>query len=69
MESNITGFITIPDEELGSIDTPNGKVDFVEFIGVTNAELLAIQNKEITVKELYAKLGSDVTGYHRESVV
>jgi hypothetical protein len=69
MESNITGFITIPDEKLGSINTPNGKVEFVQFIGATNAELLAIQNKEITVKELYAKLGSDVTNYHRESVV
>ena len=69
MESNITGFITIPDKELGSIETPNGKVDFVEFIGVTNAELLAIQNKEITVKELYMKLGSDVTNYRRASVV
>lgn len=69
MESNITGFITIPDRELGSIDTPNGKVEFVEFIGVTNAELVAIQNKEITVKELCEKLGTDITSYYRESVI
>lgn len=69
MESNITGFITVPDRELGSIDTPNGKVDFVEFIGATNAELVAIQNKEITVRELCEKLGTDITSYHRESVV
>ena len=32
------------------------------------AELLAVQRKEITVKELYEQLGSDVTDYHRDSV-
>ena len=69
MKSNITGFITIPDINAGSIDTPNGKVDFVEFIGVTDAELIALKDKKITVKELYEKLGSDVTNYNRESVV
>ena len=36
MQSNITGFITIPDIHLKEINTPNGKVEFVEFIGVTN---------------------------------
>lgn len=68
MQSNITGFITIPDKEFQSIRTPNGTVDFVEFIGVTNAELLAIRNGELDVNGLYEKLGSDVTDYHRESV-
>lgn len=69
MESNITGFITIPDTKFNSIDTPNGKVDFVEFIGVTDDELLAIRNKKINVKDLYEKLASDVTDYHRDSVI
>lgn len=32
MKSNITGFITIPDNELNPINSPNGKVTFVEFI-------------------------------------
>ena len=68
-QSNITGFITIPDNEIKSIDTPNGKVRFVEFIGVTDNELSAIINKEINVKELYDKLGSDITSYNRESVI
>lgn len=35
------------------IDTPNGRVDFVEFIGVTDAELKKITDKEITVKEAF----------------
>ncbi len=68
MQSNITGFITIPDHDLKTINTPNGSVSFVEFIGVTNNELLAIQNKEIGVKELYEKLGNDVTDYNRDSI-
>ncbi|MCM1183910.1 MAG: suppressor of fused domain protein [Roseburia sp.] len=67
-QSNITGFITIPDKELRTIDTPNGRVEFVEFIGVTNDELLAVHNGKIDVKGLYDALGSDVTDYNRSSV-
>lgn len=69
MKSNITGFITIPDKEISSIVTPNGKVDFVEFIGATNDELLALKNKNLDVKTLYKKIGSDVTNYNRKSVI
>lgn len=68
-KSNITGFITIPDTQLEAMDTPNGRVNFVEFIGATNSELLALKNKELSVKELYEKLGSDVTDYNREAMV
>ena len=67
MKSNITGFITMPDQQLKTINTPNGKVDFVEFIGATNNELLALKNKEIDVKTLYEKIGSDITNYNRNS--
>ena len=68
-KSNITGFITVPDDKFQEIDTPNGKVCFVEFIGVTDSELKAILNKKINVKELYNKIGSDVTNYNRKSVI
>lgn len=65
--SALTGFITAPDPLVQSIETPNGRVEFVEFIGATDAELLKIQAKETTVKELYGKIG-DVTDYNRKSV-
>ena len=68
MKSNITGFITIPDTVFNPIDTPNVKLIFVEFIGVTNDELLAVKDKNIDVKSLYEKIGSDVTSYNRQSV-
>ena len=68
-KSNITGFITIPDNEIKAINTPNGKVEFVEFIGVTDSELKAIINKEIDVKTLYSKIGNDITDYNRNTVI
>lgn len=64
--SALTGFITVPDTKVKGIDTPNGHVDFVEFVGVTNEELLKIQSKETNVRELFEKIG-DVTDYNRES--
>lgn len=66
--SNITGFITIKDDKFNEINTPNGKVKFIEFIGVTNNELKAIIDKKTSVKELYQKLNSDITDYNRKSV-
>ena len=68
-KSNITGFITIPDNKFHELYTQNGKVEFVEFIGVTDEELNAIKNKQITVEELYEKIGSDITNYNRNSVI
>lgn len=68
-KSNITGFITIPDVKAKELDTPNGKVMFVEFVGVTDKELKAVMNKEINVKDLYVKLGTDVTDYNRNDVL
>lgn len=67
-KSNITGFIIIPDINLKSINTPNGLVNFIEFVGVTNEELLALKRNEITVKELYEEIGNDVTDYNRKSI-
>ena len=66
--SKITGFFTIPDTKVPPMQTPNGKVEFVEFVGATDAELLKLKNKEMTVKELYEQLGTDVTDYGRESL-
>lgn len=68
-KSNITGFITLPDDKFHQLDTPNGRVCFIEFVGATDSELKAILNKEIRVHELYEKLGTDLTDYNRKSVI
>ena len=67
-KSNLTGFITIKDPTVETIDTPNGKVEFVELIGMTDAELKTLSSVG-SVMEIYEKLGSDITDYHRESIV
>ncbi len=67
-KSNLTGFITIKDPTVETISTPNGKVEFLELIGMTDAELKTLSDRA-SVEALYQKLGSDVTDYHRASVV
>lgn len=67
-QSALTGFITALDEA-GEIVTPNGKVQFVKLIGATDAELKALYEKKVTVKEISEKIGSDLTGYTRASVL
>ena len=67
-QSALTGFITALDEA-GEIVTPNGKVQFVKLIGATDAELKALYEKKITVKEIAEKIGSDMTDYTRVSVL
>jgi len=69
MKSALTGFITVPDPQLPPIDTPNGRVQFVEFIGAADRELRAVQEHETDVAGLYQALGSDVTDYRRTSVI
>lgn len=66
-KSNLTGFITIDDPTVNAIDTPNGKVEFRELIGMTDAELKTLSTIQ-TVMDIYAELGSDVTDYNRKSL-
>lgn len=67
--SLITGFITVPEPMLERIKTPNGEVLFVELVGATDAELRAIMDGRLRVRELYERLGTDITDYRRQSLV
>ena len=67
-KSNLTGFITVPDPTVSAIDTPNGRVEFLELIGMTDAELKTLGTHD-SVEELYKKYGSDLTDYRRASIV
>lgn len=66
-KSKLTGFVTALDEA-GTIDTPNGKVDFIRLIGATDAELNAVMKGKLSVQELIETVGG-VTDYTRDSVV
>ena len=67
-KSKLTGFIVVPDPTVNTLETPNGRVEFRELIGVTDAELKTLGPKG-SVAALYEKLGSDLTDWQRESVV
>ena len=66
--SKLTGFITVTDPTVNAIDTPNGRVEFLELVGMTDAELKTLSTVG-SVMDIYEKLGSDITDYHRESIV
>ena len=67
-KSDLTGFICIKDPTVETIDTPNGRVEFLELVGMTDAELKTLSDRA-SVAEIYKKIGSDVTDYRRASVV
>ena len=66
--SKITGFITVLDESTNILFTPNGRVEFIELVGVTDEELKFIIDKKINVRELYQEIGTDVTDFNREEI-
>lgn len=68
-QSALTGFITVPEPLLPVLNGPYGRVDFVELVGAADAELQGIMQQKIRLRELYAKLGTDVTDLRRDSVI
>ena len=67
-KSALTGFICINDPTVNTLETPNGRVEFIELIGMTDAELKTLGSHD-SVAEIYKRLGSDVTEYKRSSLV
>ena len=67
-KSSLTGFITIKDPAVNTIETPNGRVEFLELIGMTDAELKALSDRA-SVQRIYEMLGTDITDYHRASLI
>ena len=67
-KSILTGFATLPDEA-GLIETPNGKVEFICVVGLTDKELRSIFEKEYTTKEIIEKLDSPITDYERDELI
>lgn len=66
--SQITGFLTMEDA-LSTMDTSNGKVQFVQLVGATDAELKALVDGNTTVSALLEKLPDGLTDYTRDSIL
>ncbi len=65
--SKITGFITKLDDA-GRINTPNGQVEFVQLVGMTDSELRLVLEEKYSVSKLLEKLESDETDYGRAEI-
>lgn len=63
-KSNITGFITRPDEPAGLI-TPFGKVMLIQLVGVTTEEMEKMKSGELTWNQVNEKLPEGLTDYKR----
>ena len=68
LTSKLVGFICINDPSVNSLNTVNGKVAFIEFIGATEDELNSLTTKD-EIKEFYKKLGTDITDLKRDSII
>ena len=72
-DSTITGFVTTYDKDFGIVETPNGKVEFIQLVGITQPELKKICEKEIRAKEMVEKLleldSILVTDLYRKSIL
>lgn len=62
-KSNLIGFITIPENNLSN------EIEFIKLVGITKEELKSIQNKKLTIEELYKKINNDITDYNRKSTI
>ncbi|MBR0099055.1 MAG: suppressor of fused domain protein, partial [Treponema sp.] len=67
-KSRLTGLIIVKDPTVQTIETPNGKVQFLELIGMTDEELKTLST-HASVEEIYKKLGSDITDFNRKSLI
>lgn len=67
-QSSLTGFICVPDPDVTGLDTANGRLDFIEFIGMTDAELKTLSDGE-SVEAIYKKMPRRLTDYRRASLV
>ena len=54
--TDLVGLVFVIDPVLGSIDTPHGKVDFLQAVGITSRELADIQSKHRTVEQIVDEL-------------
>lgn len=66
--SKITGFATVMDEDLGTLETPNGKIEFLQLVGLTQKELQDIIDKRKTVAETLELLGHTMTDFSRSDI-
>lgn len=66
-QSLLTGFICVPDDTVEKVQTPNEEVRFIQFVGVTDAELRSLTDSQ-SVQRLYSEIPDFITDYRRQSL-
>jgi hypothetical protein len=72
--TDLVGLIFVLDPVLGSVETPNGRVDYLQMVGITESELSILQNhaQPENVKKLLQQLSQEnallITDLTRKSV-
>lgn len=64
-KSALSGFIT-KEDEIGTLDTPFGKVQLIQLVGVTADEIEKLKNKTIAVSQLAEQLKDGLTDFARK---
>jgi hypothetical protein len=54
-DTDITAFMFFTDTEMGEIDTPHGKVKFLQLYGIKSQEYLDLKEKKYTAKDFIEK--------------
>ncbi len=57
-DTDIVGLLFVTDPELGSIDTPHGRVDFLQMVGITSAEVEDLKARRRTARQIAAELAA-----------
>jgi len=55
-DTDIVGLMFVNDPQLPSIDTPHGRVEFLQMVGLTSAEVEALKAKTATAEEIATRL-------------
>lgn len=63
-KSSLTGFIT-KEDELGTIETPFGKVQLIQLIGIKADEMEKIKDRTLTPPQLSEQIKDGLTDYKR----
>ncbi len=54
-ETEITAFAFLTDPEMQEIESPNGKIKFLQVFGLTSQEYIDVKNEKYSIRELIAK--------------
>lgn len=50
-DTKLVGLLMLNDPDLGTIDSPHGKIEFIQMVGITENELESLRKKDISIED------------------